>query len=91
MWGSKKCFKQVNEVAQGSHHYLFVSKGLEKGSNDLMYDIFKEQNTLGTFSYLAGPTFAKELIQNIPTGMTLATREEEVEAIVKNVISKYSY
>lgn len=81
----RSVLKQVNEVAQGPHHYLFVSKGLEKGSNDLMYDIFKEQNTLGTFSYLAGPTFAKELIQNIPTGMTLATREEEVEAIVKTL------
>ena len=81
----RNVLEQVKKVVKGPHHYLFVSKGLEKGTNNLMSDLFTSSNLEGTFSFLAGPTFAKELIQNIPTGMTLASKDKETIRIVNQL------
>ena len=41
-----------------------IKAGLEKDTDLLMTEIYKELNLKGNVSYLAGPTFAKELIVN---------------------------
>ena len=61
---------------------VLVSKGLEKQTDLLMTEIYKELNLNGSVSYLAGPTFAKELIINSKSGLTLATKDKQTENIM---------
>lgn len=61
---------------------VLVSKGLEKQTDLLMTEIYKELNLKGSVSYLAGPTFAKELIINSKSGLTLATKDKQTENIM---------
>lgn len=61
---------------------ILVSKGLEKETDLLMTEIYEELGLKGQVSYLAGPTFAKELIINSKAGLTLATKDEKTKELV---------
>lgn len=61
---------------------ILVSKGLEKETDLLMTEIYEELGLKGQVSYLAGPTFAKELIINSKAGLTLATKDEKTKELI---------
>src|SRR5699024_10791045 len=48
---------------------IFLSKGLEQKTFMRMTQIKEELQVAGEFGFLAGPTFAKELINDIPGGL----------------------
>ena len=67
---------KIKEYLNSDSKIILVSKGLEKETNYLMHEVFKDLKLKGQVSYLAGPTFAKELIVNSHCGLTLATNDE---------------
>ena len=73
---------KIKNYLNNDSKVILVSKGLEKNTNLLMTQIYKELNLKGKVSYLAGPTFAKELIINSKSGLTLAT----TDMVTKNMI-----
>lgn len=66
---------------------LFVSKGLEEKSGKTVSEIKEEIIKDTLYGCLAGPTFAKELLENIPAGMTLATKDVEVKEKVQRLFN----
>ena len=64
---------------------IFVSKGLEKDTMKRSSEIAEELEISNYYGVLAGPTFAKDMLKEIPIGFTLATKEENVSNIVKEI------
>ena len=48
-------------------------------------EIAEELEISNHYGVLAGPTFAKDMLKEIPIGFTLATKEENVSNIVKEI------
>lgn len=64
---------------------IFVSKGLEKGTMKRTSEIAEDLKVRNQYGVLAGPTFAKDMLKEIPLGFTLATKEKNVSNIVKEM------
>ncbi|MCB1157517.1 MAG: NAD(P)-dependent glycerol-3-phosphate dehydrogenase [Leptospiraceae bacterium] len=70
-----------------------ASKGIENGSLRLVSEIFEEElpKRLHKYlSYLSGPSFAIEILQKLPTVVSIASKEESIAKKVQEVFS-HSY
>lgn len=61
---------------------LSANKGLEISSAKLPFEVIRDEfenseNELRSWGVLSGPSFAAELIRNLPTAVTIATNNEE--------------
>lgn len=73
---------RIEDYLTDNSRVILVSKGLEKSTDLLMTETYKDLNLKGHVSYLAGPTFAKELIVNSKAGLTLATLDEKTKELM---------
>lgn len=79
---------KTKDYLTNNSRVILVSKGLEDETNSLMIDVYKSLNLKGKASYLAGPTFAKELITNTKSGLTLATKDKKTENLMKKLFKQ---
>ena len=55
----------------------WASKGLEEGTGNLLHRVVKEELAqCDQFAVISGPTFAREVAQNMPTAITVASESE---------------
>ena len=73
---------RIKDYLNNDSRVILVSKGLEKDTDLLMTEIYKELNLKGNVSYLAGPTFAKEFIVNSKAGLTLGTKDNKTKELM---------
>ncbi len=73
---------RIKDYLTDDSRVILVSKGLEKNTDLLMTEIYEELKLKGQVSYLAGPTFAKELIVNSKSGLTLGTKDQKTKELV---------
>ena len=78
----REVLMRIEEYLTDESRVVLVSKGLEKDTDSLMTEIYEELNLKGQVSYLAGPTFAKELIVNSKAGLTLGTKDAKTKEII---------
>ncbi|WP_456450629.1 NAD(P)H-dependent glycerol-3-phosphate dehydrogenase [Hydrogenimonas sp.] len=57
-----------------AQHILVASKGIEASTGAFMNEIFEEYVDPMRLSYLSGPSFAKEVMQSLPTALVLNSR-----------------
>ena len=65
---------------------ISVSKGIEKGTLLTVSSILKEL-TKHSVSVLSGPSFAKEVIQKLPTAVTLATEDKNTGLALQEIFN----
>ncbi|MGN0974226.1 MAG: NAD(P)H-dependent glycerol-3-phosphate dehydrogenase [Bacilli bacterium] len=71
-------------------HLVVASKGIEQGSCLFVSQIVKKIIKTRKIAVVSGPSFAKDLISDMPTGLALGTKYKPTERMVKNVFqSKY--
>ncbi len=76
--------KQLSQL-KFSTNIVWATKGFEKQSNSMMHQVIAE--VLGTninTAILSGPSFAKEVAQNLPTAVTLASNDSGFAATIAN-------
>ncbi len=78
----REVLTRIEDYLNDNSRVILVSKGLEKNTDLLMTEIYEELGLKGQVSYLAGPTFAKELIINSKSGLTLATKDEKTKELM---------
>ena len=78
----REVLTRIEDYLNDNSRVILVSKGLEKNTDLLMTEIYEELGLKGQVSYLAGPTFAKELIINSKAGLTLATKDEKTKELI---------
>tara|TARA_B110000858_G_scaffold198463_1_gene265314 strand:+ start:13584 stop:14615 length:1032 start_codon:yes stop_codon:yes gene_type:complete len=69
---------------------ISTTKGIESGSFDMMSQILNQEATSAKVGVLSGPNLAKEIAKKDLTGTVVASSDEAVRELVKNVLkSKY--
>lgn len=61
-----------------SHALLIASKGIDAKTGAFMNEIFEEYLSPSQLSYLTGPSFAKEVMQSLPTALVVNSRNRMV-------------
>ncbi len=75
--------QRIAAANQCSTPLIWACKGLEKGTGRLLDSLVREAfGDTPPLAVISGPTFAKELMQNLPTALTVAARDGEFAARV---------
>jgi glycerol-3-phosphate dehydrogenase len=75
-------------VLEKDKNILFVSKGII--SDGLLVSEWAEKNNL-TYAVIAGPHLASEIVQNLPTMCTIATKNQNMFSDIQNYFPCASY
>ncbi len=71
--------KSAKQFIREDHHVVWATKGLEEGTNKLMHQVIGEELPNNkSFAVASGPTFAKEVAQDLPTAITVASSSKEI-------------
>ena len=81
---------KVKDIIPENIPIVSASKGIENDSLRLVSDIFEEilpEKYHQNLSFLSGPSFAKEIIQKVPTAVTIASKNQFTAKRVQEVFS----
>ena len=67
-----------------NQHILIASKGIEQGTNLFAHEIVRKYINTNNIAIISGPSFAIDIIDNLPQGLTVASKSIETRSIVKN-------
>jgi len=70
---------------------LIAAKGLERGTDMMLSDVLDEAAPGLVPMVLSGPSFAADVVADLPTAVTLAGRDRELTAAVAQAISKQAF
>lgn len=79
----------VNELKkyyQPSQHIIIASKGIENDTCLFPYDIVINNIKTSHIAVISGPSFAVDIAQKVPIGLSLATRSIETERVAKSAL-----
>ena len=78
-----------------NHHIIIFSKGIEISSSKFLTDVFQEMMPFKSISILSGPSFSNEVSQNLPTAVTVATKDkkdfENISKLISNKVFRIYY
>ena len=83
---TRSVFKEALKYIPDSAVIVSASKGIENGTLMTVSSILK-QITGHRVAVLSGPSFAKEVVNKLPTAVTLATEETEVGLILQEIFN----
>ncbi|MCR9142202.1 MAG: NAD(P)-dependent glycerol-3-phosphate dehydrogenase [bacterium] len=80
--------KEYGRLMPGKAPIVSAAKGIEEGTLRIVSEIIEEElpesHDPGQLSYLSGPSFAKEMIQRIPTMVSIASHNQNTAQKVQN-------
>ena len=65
---------------------LIATKGIQQETCLFLHDVFKKY-CKNKYGIISGPTFAEDIIKDVPIGLSLATKSNKVEFIVRKCFS----
>ncbi len=72
------------ESIKKNMNILVASKGIEQGSGAFVNEILEQYFTKNRLCYLAGPSFAKEVMANLPCALVIHSNNEELSKQYSN-------
>ncbi len=84
--GMRQAFKDNAAAFTPETVVISCSKGLEKGTCLLPHEIFAEVGVAGKYFALSGPSFAKEIMERVPTVVDIAPPADERADIVRKLL-----
>ncbi len=75
------CLELKNYVT--NQHILIASKGIEEKTGLFAHEIVHKHIVTNNIAVISGPSFAVDLIEDLPQGLTLASNNKETISIVK--------
>jgi len=76
-----------NNFIDCNQKILIASKGIERNTNKLPLEIYKDFVEEDRLSYLSGPTFAAEVMNNKPTAMVVSTKDKLFFNQIKDLLT----
>ena len=61
---------------------LIATKGIQQETCLFLHDVFKKY-CKNKYAIISGPTFAEDIIKDVPVGLSLATKSKKVDGIVR--------
>lgn len=75
---------ELSKYLKKSQHVLIATKGIEQDTCMFLNEVFKKYNDLDNVAVISGPTFATEMVKDIPIGFSLAVNNFETERVIRN-------
>lgn len=67
-------------------HFCILSKGIEQNTCEFVTDVFKRYIKTKKLAVISGPSFAIDLANNQPIGLTIASKSKETINTIKKVM-----
>lgn len=72
------------------NNILIATKGIENETGKFINEILEEKLNTKNIAVISGPSFAKDLVERMPAGLSLGSNNEELITIVKKALcNKY--
>lgn len=79
--------KEIAKYNIKNKHFCILSKGIEQNSCAFVTDVFKRNIKTKNISVISGPSFAIDVANNMPIGLSLASKNNKTMSIIKKVLS----
>lgn len=79
---SKKLSKEITK----DMHILIATKGIENGTCAFLTDVVERYINTNKLAVISGPTFATDIIKDIPIGLSLATTNTRTKNLIKSLM-----
>ncbi len=75
--------KQLKRYLKKNQHVCIASKGIERGSCRFVYDVFQNYIDTNQVGVISGPSFAIDVANKVPVGLSLASENETTIQVIK--------
>ena len=76
----------LKDKVKENQHILIASKGIERNTCSFVHDILLRHVKTDNLAVISGPSFAIDVSNNEPVGLSLGTKNKETEILVKNTL-----
>ena len=78
--------KEIGKLNIKNKHFCLLSKGIEENTCEFVSDVFKRNIKTKNVSVISGPSFAIDLANNEPIGLSIASKNKVSINIIKKVL-----
>lgn len=75
--------KTITPYITDKHHICIASKGIENNTCLFVDDVIKKHINTDKLAVISGPSFAIDIIQNVPIGLSLGTKNKQTASLIK--------
>lgn len=79
--------KELANYFDKEQHICIASKGIEQNTGLFIHEIVEKYIKTDHISVISGPSFAKDVVQKMPIGLTLATKNSDTKRVVSKALS----
>lgn len=79
--------KEVSKLNIKNKHFCILSKGIEQNTCEFVIDVFKRYIKTKNISIISGPSFAIDMANNEPVGLTIASKNTKTIKEIKKVLT----
>ncbi len=77
---------KLKNIINKNQHICVASKGIEQETCLFVIDVINKYIKTNKVAVISGPSFAVDIIKKVPIGLTLATKNNKTEKIVKEAL-----
>ena len=81
---------ELSGYVDAHHHICIASKGIEQDTCLFVTDVLEKYIHTNQLAVISGPSFAIDIASHFPIGLTLATKNQETEALLKSTLQNKS-
>ncbi len=79
--------KELSKLNIKNKHFCILSKGIEQNTCEFVIDVFKRYIKTKNISIISGPSFAIDMANNEPVGLTIASKNAKTIKEIKKVLT----
>jgi len=87
----KETINEIKKYIKKEQHVLIATKGIESNSKKLIHDFLYDELKNNNIACISGPSFAIDIIEKEPIGLTIASHNEETLLFFTNLFNGISY
>ena len=78
--------KLISKFITKDMHILIATKGIENDTCDFLTDVVERYINSNKIAVISGPTFARDIVLNVPVGLSLATTNVRTKNFIKKAM-----
>lgn len=78
--------KLISKFITKDMHILIATKGIENDTCDFLTDVVERYINSNKIAVISGPTFARDIVLNVPVGLSLATTNVRTKNYIKKLM-----
>lgn len=78
--------KELNKYNLKDKHFCILSKGIEQNTCEFVTEVFKRNIKSKNISVISGPSFAIDLANNQPIGLSIASKNKDSMNLIKKTL-----